>query len=96
MQQLEQKQDFRQIAVLLSELDLYLMSFPGRVGVPKYVQNSRDDDDSDDDTDLTFIEASRTPDEVVDIEQYVLQCMILKVVKLEPVTPAWPRPIKSE
>ena len=91
VQQLEQNQDFGQVAILLTELDLYLSSFPGTVEMPEYV---RSNGEAGTDDEVDFIEVNRTPHTVVDIEQYVLQCILVKVVKSEEPASEWP--VKQE
>lgn len=83
IQQLEAEGDARQVAVLLTELDAYLAAYPGSMPQPEFMCGSGDD------SDFQFIQvmaaANETrPIEITSVEDYVLQCMIVRVVKAEP------------
>lgn len=77
LQELEQKGNLRQVALMLSELDVYLAAYPGSMQRPDFLCTE------DDIGEVVFVEVDRTPAEIIDIEKYVVECMVIKVVKTE-------------
>lgn len=89
IQQLKAEGNLRQVAVLLTELDAYLAAYPGSIQKPHFMQCNIESDDEDA---IQFVDMPAA--EIMDVENYVLQCMIVKVVKAEPGTPMLP--VKQE
>ena len=95
IQQFEAEGNLRQVALTLNELDQYLAHYPGSMGKPEFMKCNNGF--ADNDVDVEFVEVNITGAEVVEVETYVLQCMIVKVVKQEPTcTIAFGASVKQE
>ena len=75
---IELQQQGHPVEGLLREFDQYLTAFPGSIPMPDFMRSSRDGAD-----DVQCIEQDQTPSEIIHTEQYVLQCLLDRVVKGE-------------